>query len=334
MTVWIASQPMRGHLVEKSLFRVAGTISGTVIGVSLTAVSAGNPLILTLGLAIWISICTGIGNLQRGYIAYSTILAGYTAAMVSLLGSEQATSIVSVGFDRLLTVIVGVGVALIVSWIYAGRASTDLVLIQMRTITVQVLNLLASRLRHPARNIDKQVYELLRGISMIDDVLDSHGAGSLRSRRTVKSMRVLIASHISLLLWLKESNAVSKCDRLLAYVQETIEKLETGDLLTEVHDPRIAGFNPHSGLAAWQFDRRHRTMFFIRTESTERTGYVSAFGCPASGLDWCKRGNDSCCGQRFDCGSFLVVYRVGTYGLHAAGNDGHDDPFFLDGRPI
>ena len=245
MTVWIASQPMRGHLVEKSLFRVAGTISGTVIGVSLTAVSAGNPLILTLGLAIWISICTGIGNLQRGYIAYSTILAGYTAAMVSLLGSEHATSIVSVGFDRLLTVIVGVGVALIVSWIYAGRASTDLVLIQMRTITVQVLNLLASRLRHPAKNIDKQVYELLRGISMIDDVLDSHGAGSLRSRRTVKSMRVLIASHISLLLWLKESDAVSKCDRLLAYVQETIEKLETDDdLLTEVHDPRIAGFNP------------------------------------------------------------------------------------------
>lgn len=100
---------MGGHLVEKSLFRVAGTFSGTVIGVSLTAVSAGNLLILTLGLAIWISICTGIGNLQCVYIAYSTILAGYTAAMVSLLGSEHATSIVSVGIDRLLTEIVGVG---------------------------------------------------------------------------------------------------------------------------------------------------------------------------------------------------------------------------------
>lgn len=44
MTVWIASKPMRGHLVEKSLVRVAGTISGTVIGVSLTAVSACNSL--------------------------------------------------------------------------------------------------------------------------------------------------------------------------------------------------------------------------------------------------------------------------------------------------
>ncbi|NLH79386.1 MAG: FUSC family protein, partial [Phyllobacteriaceae bacterium] len=84
MSVWAASQPSRGQLLEKAFFRFAGTVSGTTAGVSLVWLSADRPWLLVIGLAAWIAACAGIGNLQRGFVSYGTMLAGYSAAMVAL----------------------------------------------------------------------------------------------------------------------------------------------------------------------------------------------------------------------------------------------------------
>ena len=51
MTVFAASQPARNMLVEKSFFRAAGTLAGTVAGVLLVLVADGQAVILVLGLA-------------------------------------------------------------------------------------------------------------------------------------------------------------------------------------------------------------------------------------------------------------------------------------------
>jgi hypothetical protein len=40
MTVWAASQPVRAHLIDKSLFRGLGTLVGAVFGVLLAALAA------------------------------------------------------------------------------------------------------------------------------------------------------------------------------------------------------------------------------------------------------------------------------------------------------
>lgn len=85
MTVFAASQPARNILVEKSFFRAAGTLVGTVVGVLLVVIADGQALILVLGLALWIGLCTWSGNVLRGFVAYGTILADDTDAMVALL---------------------------------------------------------------------------------------------------------------------------------------------------------------------------------------------------------------------------------------------------------
>lgn len=80
MSVWAASQPLRGQLLEKSFFRFAGTVSGTVAGIALVQASLIHPGLVVVGLALWVAARTGIGNLQRGFVGYGTVLAGYTAA--------------------------------------------------------------------------------------------------------------------------------------------------------------------------------------------------------------------------------------------------------------
>lgn len=84
MTVWAASQPLRGQLLEKSFFRFAGTIIGVIVGVILVVIASDRPIVLVIGLALWLGFCAGLGNVQRGFLSYGTMLAGYSAAMVAL----------------------------------------------------------------------------------------------------------------------------------------------------------------------------------------------------------------------------------------------------------
>ncbi|MFT4266703.1 MAG: FUSC family protein, partial [Xenophilus sp.] len=120
MTVWIAAQPVRGHLLEKSLFRLLGTVLGVAYGVALVALGGGAPAVVVPGLALWVALCTGAGQLLRGFAGYGTLLAGYSAAMVALLEADRPGHIAALGLDRLLTILVGVGVALAVSARFAA----------------------------------------------------------------------------------------------------------------------------------------------------------------------------------------------------------------------
>ena len=60
------------------------------------------------------------GNVLRGFVAYGTILAGYTAAMVALLDTAHPDHVLALGTDRLLTVLTGVATAF--NWSSPGPA--------------------------------------------------------------------------------------------------------------------------------------------------------------------------------------------------------------------
>ena len=118
MTVWAASQPLRGQLLEKSFFRTTGTLVGTAAGVVLVLVANGDLLWLVTGLAVWIGICAGLGNLQRSFASYGTMLAGYSASMVALLDNGNPAHVYALGWDRLFTALTGVAAALVVGWLF------------------------------------------------------------------------------------------------------------------------------------------------------------------------------------------------------------------------
>jgi uncharacterized membrane protein YccC len=236
MTVWIASQPMRGHLIEKSIFRVAGTVSGTLVGVALVALSNGQVLFLVVGLALWSGLCAGIGNVQRGFVSYGTILAGYSAAMVALLGSEHPQHIVALGVDRLATVLLGVAIALLVGWFVALRPSDELMTNGVRSLSGRVLRLTAARLRAGPVLPTEVEHSLLAEIAALDETLDPHGAGSWQSRQSARAIRALLSTHVSVLLWLKGTSTVVVNDDLASRLEQAAHALEIGGTAGQVRD--------------------------------------------------------------------------------------------------
>lgn len=247
MTVWAASQPTRGQLLEKSLFRVAGTISGTVAGVLLMVLSGGQPIILAGGLAVWIALCAGIGNLQRGFIAYGTMLAGYSASMVALLDTAHPDHVLALGADRLATILVGVLVALVIGLLFTLRTAEEALTGRLRRLTARVLHDLADGLGHAGDgSLAAEQHDILAEMAAIEEALEPHGAGSLRSRRSVRSIRTLLMAEISLLLLARRPRMEGDRRALIAALQEEAALLEAGAAWPEI----LVGFDRIARLSA------------------------------------------------------------------------------------
>ncbi|MCP1712600.1 putative membrane protein YccC [Kerstersia gyiorum] len=228
MTVWAASQPMRGQLLEKSVFRVQGTILGALFGTGLLAAAQGQAWVLVLGLSVWIGLCAWAGNVMRGFASYGAMLAGYSAAMVALLHSQQADNPFAVGLDRLLTVLLGVLVALALGWFFARKSNYRHLAQQARQQGREVLELLCRALV-PGKGADfRRSQQLLADMAAAEEALDGLGAGSLKARAAVRALRRQLAAQVSLLLWMRRLPQTSETAAFGQALQDAAAVLASG----------------------------------------------------------------------------------------------------------
>ncbi|WP_175507869.1 FUSC family protein [Halomonas korlensis] len=203
MTVWAASQPVRSLLVEKSLYRVVGTLVGTGAGLLLLLMTGDSLLWLVIGLSLWVGLCAGAGNALHSMISYATLLSGYSASMVVLLGTASSLNTLALGADRLLTVLVGVIMALLVGLLLTPRASRSDLEERGRRSTARVLHLLADRLGRPSSRTVQAPNELLVDIAVLEAQLEPSAAGSRRARHSARSQRAILAALTAALLWVR-----------------------------------------------------------------------------------------------------------------------------------
>lgn len=232
MSVWAASQPGRGMLIEKGLFRILGTLIGTIAGLILMYLCGDQLFLLVIGLALWVGLCTGAGNVIHGLFSYCTLLSGYSASLVVLLSEVNHQSIWTLGADRFLTVVTGVIVALAVGLVFAEKSDEDALIWRLRSLTVSVLRALQAQARNEP--LSQSIDQLLLEAAQIEEALEPHSAGSLRSRRAVQSMRAVVFAHISLLSILAGKRATSRNEELAEHIAKVIQAHDLKSPLEQV----------------------------------------------------------------------------------------------------
>jgi hypothetical protein len=108
MTVWIVAQGSRGMSLSKSRYRLAGTFAGAAVAVALIAVFAQTPELLFLALAAWVGFCTATSTALRNFRSYGAVLAGYTAAIISVAASANPSGIFDIAVARVTCISLGV----------------------------------------------------------------------------------------------------------------------------------------------------------------------------------------------------------------------------------
>lgn len=107
-TVWIVAQGSRGMGLSKSQYRILGTAIGAAVALALTAGFAQTPELFLLALAGWIGLCAGVATFLRNFRAYAAVLAGYTAAIISMDAASAPQHAFDIATARFLYVVVGI----------------------------------------------------------------------------------------------------------------------------------------------------------------------------------------------------------------------------------
>lgn len=110
-TALILALPSSGMLLEKSFYRLLGTLAGCAGALLLIGLFPQQAVPLFLGLALWVGACTSGAALFRNARSYSFVLAGYTASTIVLPALDQPAQ----AFALAVTRVSEVGLAIICS---------------------------------------------------------------------------------------------------------------------------------------------------------------------------------------------------------------------------
>lgn len=190
MTVLIVAQPTRDQLLGKSLARLAGTAVGALAAVLLLHLSEVSALGFVICLAFWVGGCALLANLLSGFNTYAALLAGYSAALVALFGLQQHQSLDLMAWTRLGTVLVGVLVSMLVSWLWIPPQKLGLRL-RLKQVRDDLQRMVQASLTEGASPVlDAEGQRLLQELAEID-ALCNQGSSGRRERR--QSRRLVLA---------------------------------------------------------------------------------------------------------------------------------------------
>jgi uncharacterized membrane protein YccC len=122
MTVFITSQTFVGATRSKAAYMVCGTLLGAVVAVILVPNLVNAPELLTLAIAIWVSVCLYFSLLDRTPRSYVLMLAGYTVALIGFPAVDAPGAIFDTAVARTEEITLGIVCASLISSIVLPRS--------------------------------------------------------------------------------------------------------------------------------------------------------------------------------------------------------------------
>lgn len=108
MTVYVVSQPLAGMVRSKAVYRICGTFIGSSATVLIIPTLSNAPVLLSLAMALWVSLCLFISLLDRTPRSYAFMLAGYTAALIGFPTVQHPDTIFITAVSRVEEICLGI----------------------------------------------------------------------------------------------------------------------------------------------------------------------------------------------------------------------------------
>lgn len=207
ITVFLTLQPTRGQIVEKSSYRVLGTICGSFFGAGVAWAGQGSLMFELGALCLWAAAMTFVGGLQRSYRSYGTLLAGYSAIIVIVLNPFNAETVQNVALDRIVTVLIGVAAAVIWAAISRLGEGGHEVRVKVRRLAADMLQRAGQALRDPESRDLGDFGRLMTAAGLLRDELHTLTANGRYSG--TRRLEQLLTSLTDLLFacWQQPGNA-------------------------------------------------------------------------------------------------------------------------------
>jgi uncharacterized membrane protein YccC len=189
----IVAQPAPGMAISKAVYRLVGSIVGSAMGVVLIALFAQLPEMFILALGLWVGACTLASNLLRNFRAYGAVLAGYTAAIVSLAAYQAPDQIFDIAMARGSCTVIGILTTLVITTLFSHHRAKQQVLQGLREVLAEA----AERIAYPHdAPVPQRIILGKRAVThliALDPMIDFAGAEAAEFRIHENGARSLLA---------------------------------------------------------------------------------------------------------------------------------------------
>lgn len=110
-TVLSVSLATRASSLEKSAWRIVGTLVGAVASLAITAAFAQDTLAFDVVLAVWLGLATALASTARRQDSYGFALSGFTVPIITLSNVSQPLSVFLTAVDRCSALLLGIACA-------------------------------------------------------------------------------------------------------------------------------------------------------------------------------------------------------------------------------
>lgn len=197
MPVWVLTQPSRGAMLERALFRILGTLIGAAAGFALMQLPA-DPLVVLALLAVWLAANAALTHLLRGVHGYGALLAGMTAAVVVIPSLLTPSDTVATAVSRVECTLIGVVVSSLVLAALTPVAPLAEFYAQIRSLSADAVAYAARVLRaSPDSGYDTEERRILALISKLESNARLNAAGSVEGYRRLGQVDLLVVGTIS-----------------------------------------------------------------------------------------------------------------------------------------
>ena len=213
MPIWVVSQPLRGLLIERAVYRVLGTLGGAAVGFAILQIPS-NAFVQLAVLAVWVGICAGWLHLIRTVASYAVLMLGLTAAVVLM----PAVLIPDMGYElaksRVLCTLIGAVVVTLFTAYFTPKARRDDYYQQLSALSAKFVAFAHDVMAQPqwqsnqemADRLLKREQQLLLSLSSLDEQGASMSAGSMDGYQRLKYVDALM---VGLLGVIAQSRAIA-----------------------------------------------------------------------------------------------------------------------------
>lgn len=231
MPVWVLTQPSRGLVLERALYRVFGTLIGAAAGLLMVGLGGGALAQVAL-LSGWVAAMAGLTHLLRGVSSYGALLAGMTAAIVVLPELYATAGAAGVALARVECTLVGVLVSTaVLAWLTPNSELTE-IREQARELAADAFALAARwAMRSPGVDQELEEHRLIRRMAMLESSARLLSAGSVSGYRRLRDVDALVVALLTMMaevLRLRDAEAGSAAE-VADYLFDAGQRLRGGE---------------------------------------------------------------------------------------------------------
>ena len=199
LTVWIVSQGTPGVTASKSLYRVVGTILGSIFGVILIALFAQTPELFVLALALLVAGCTVVSCLLTNFRAYASALTAYTAGIIASDAINAPDQVFFIAMARTSCILIGIACAVAVTSIFAPHRSAAGAREKLRTALQDTARRAAYSWKGTNEDRLKMGRKLIQELIELDTIIEYAAAESADFRIQANKARCVVSNLFSVI---------------------------------------------------------------------------------------------------------------------------------------